>query len=410
MAVYTWQEGNGGVWAYSDLGLFDITTMTTTGLQGQYNGGDGPYDPFSHAWSVEASLSGASLYTIQEGPNAGSQAYNGGRITGLDFYDNAHNLLVSVSGLSLNLAAFMTLGAQGSYLWDYISARGSTFIGSMNSMGNGFNGDDIRTGAGNDTVLARGGDDFITDLGGSDVYKGGGGFDTITYDNWQWYTSLVKSGITANLAQGWIRGPDGKIDHVYSIENVRGTFLRDTFIGNAQDNSFVGLQGNDVIRGGAGFDIVRYDLDERRGGTDGVLVNLAAQTARDGFGNTDTLSAIEGARGTNQKDIFIDNGRDNFFRGEGGNDIFRLHGGSDHVIGGSGADEFQFLGGAFGDDTIEDFSQGDGDLIVIQGPAGMGDLTISQNGSDAVIDYGANSITLQNFNAGSLSAGDFLFV
>ena len=410
MAIFTWQDGNRGIWGYQDSNLFDITTMTTTNLQGQYNGNDGPYSPDNHAWSFEATLSGASLYTIQEGPNAGNQVYNGGTITGLNFFDNTHSLLVSVSGLALDLASFMTLGSQGVYLWDYISAGAHTYIGSNDSMGNGWDGDDIRTGSGRDLVKARGGDDFITDLGGADVYRGGTGFDTVTYDTWQYYSSQVKSGITADLSQGWIKGPDGKTDLIYSIEEVRGSFLKDVFIGNAADNRFMGLQGDDVFRGGAGHDRVSYHRDASRGGTDGVFVDLANGTARDGFGNTDTLKNIEGARGTDERDTFIDNAKDNFFRGEGGNDIFKLHGGNDFVIGGAGADEFQFLGGAFGIDTIQDFSQGDGDLIVIEGPTGIGDLTISQNGIDAVIDFGGNTIILENFNSANLGAGDFMFV
>lgn len=410
MAVYRWHDGNGGIWGYQEFPYFDVTSMTTTVLQGQYNGNDGPYDPFSHAWSLDASITGASLYTIQEGPDAGNQVYNGGTVTGFDYYNNASQLLISITGLSIDLASFYNFASQGFYLWDYVATGKNTFIGSNDSMGNNWDGDDIVTGSGKDLVKARGGDDYITDKGGADVYKGGAGSDTVTYDNWQWYSGLVKSGIVANLTKGWIEGPDGKTDTVVSIENVRGTFLEDVFIGNAENNRFVGMQGDDVFKGKGGFDMVQYHRDANRGGTDGVIVDLANKTARDGFGNTDTLKSIEGAYGTRQNDVFIDDGKDNWFGGDDGDDVFKFHGGNDGAEGGAGADEFQFLGGAFGRDEIEDYNQGEGDSIVIEGPANFAALTISQNGSHAEIDWAGNTIVLLNFDSNNLTAGDFTFI
>jgi Ca2+-binding RTX toxin-like protein len=293
----------------------------------------------------------------------------------------------------VDLASFMTIAANGIFVWDYVATGKNTFIGSNDSMSNGWDGDDIVTGSGKDLVKARGGDDYITDKGGSDIYKGGSGWDIVTYDNWQYYAGQVKSGIKANLEKGWIEGPDGKTDKIYSIEEVRGTFLKDVFIGNSKDNAFVGLQGNDVFKGKGGFDTVSYHRDERRGGTDGVIVDLANKTARDGFGNTDTLKSIEGARGTNQDDVFIGNGKDNWFRGD------------------DGADEFQFLGGAFGYDVIQDYDHGEGDMIVFKGgPANFAALTISQNGSDAEIDWAGNTIVLRDYDSNDLTAGDFMFI
>lgn len=410
MATFQWYDGNGGIWGYQDNNLFDITTMTTSQLVGTYNGSDGPYDPNSHAWSFEAALSGAALYTFQTGPNAGNQIYNAGTLTGLNFFNSSHSLLMSVTGLAINLPSFMALGAQGVYLWDMVTQGPNTYLGSNNSMSNGWDGDDITTGSGDDLVKAFQGDDFISDRGGADVYRGGLGFDTVNYDNWKYLTAQMISGISVNLGLGTIVGPDGKTDLVFSIESVRGTHLNDTFIGNAFDNDFMGLQGNDTFRGGLGFDTISYARDARNGGTDGVLVNLITQTAHDGFGNTDTVINIEGARGTNQNDILIDDAKDNWFRGDDGNDIFKFRGGNDQAVGGLGADNFQFLGGAFGNDTIEDFSQADGDKITIQGAVQFANLTLSQSGTDTIIDWNGNSITLWDVTASSLTAGDFVFI
>ncbi|MFM2357026.1 MAG: hypothetical protein RLZZ528_2762, partial [Pseudomonadota bacterium] len=105
----------------------------------------------------------------------------------------------------------------------------------------------------------------------------------------------------------------------------------------------------------------------------------------------------------------IDSTGDNYLEGRDGDDIFKLSGGNDDVDGGAGADDFQFYG-AFGDDLIYDFSQGDGDIITIEGPASFAALTITQNGSDTEIAYNGNTITLENFTATNLGAGDFVFV
>ncbi len=51
--------------------------------------------------------------------------------------------------------------------------------------------------------------------------------------------------------------------------------MSDRFTGSANDEQFMGLRGNDTINGGGGDDLVRYDRDERWGGTlGGESVNL----------------------------------------------------------------------------------------------------------------------------------------
>ena len=53
--------------------------------------------------------------------------------------------------------------------------------------------------------------------------------------------------------------------------------------------------------------------------------DIGPHSARDGFGNTDTLTNIEGAWGTNSDDVLIGNSADNYFVGLAGND--RIYGG-----------------------------------------------------------------------------------
>ncbi len=52
----------------------------------------------------------------------------------------------------------------------------------------------------------------------------------------------------------------GGVDAFFSIEVVRGTELNDTVIGDASDNSFRGLKGNDSFDGGDGTDQSRLQL------------------------------------------------------------------------------------------------------------------------------------------------------
>jgi hypothetical protein len=77
---------------------------------------------------------------------------------------------------------------------------------------------------------------------------------------------------------------------------------------------------------------VRYDRDVNFGGTQGVVVDLEAGTAIDGFGDTDTLINIQRVRGSQFDDILIGSStQDNVLRGGGGADTFVYLGGNDVI-------------------------------------------------------------------------------
>jgi len=166
-------------------------------------------------------------------------------------------------------------------------------------------------------------------LAGNDVINGGKGFDEVRYDSDAGAGGTAA--VTVNLATGTATDGFGNTDTLSNIETVGGTAQADTLIGNSRTNLFRGLAGADAINGGDGFDEVRYDRDANFGGNLAVTVNLATQTATDGFGNTDTLISIEGVRGTGLADTFIGNGEDNSFTGIGGADAFDGGAGSDEV-------------------------------------------------------------------------------
>ncbi len=78
------------------------------------------------------------------------------------------------------------------------------------------------------------------------------------------------------------------------IQSATGTNSDDQIIGNTADNVLQGLEGNDLIDGGAGFDIAQF-LGKRADYSVHVSVNSGSLivAARDGAGGSDTLNNIE---------------------------------------------------------------------------------------------------------------------
>ena len=162
--------------------------------------------------------------------------------------------------------------------------------------------------------------------GALNVFQGGAGNDTVTGND---LTRIVYSdatgGITANLAAGTLTG-DASVgtDTVSGIGSVVGSAFADTMTGSDLDETFEGGQGADTIDGGLGNDWSSYRNDIA-----GVTVNLAAGTAIDGWGNTDTLTNIERVTGSAFADTLTGTGGSNWFRGNAGNDTITGGGGND---------------------------------------------------------------------------------
>ena len=200
-------------------------------------------------------------------------------------------------------------------------------------------GDDIDGGAGNDHLYGDAGNDYIIGGAGDDTIDGGDGdSDTVAYTD-------AGSGVTVNLANGTASGADSGTDTLSGIERVRGSAHADALTGDSGDNQFFGLGGNDTLVGGDGWDIARYDRDANYGGSAGVTVDLSTGSATDGFGDTDTLSGIEGVAGTNSADSLTGDDNDNWLEGRDGVDTLFGNGGYDDFSGGAGNDTFYGGGG-----------------------------------------------------------------
>lgn len=154
-----------------------------------------------------------------------------------------------------------------------------------------------------------------------------------------------------------------RIDALEGSDSVQGEAGNDTLFGRGGSDSLrggdgadelYGGSGNDVLDGGAGVDYARFNE-----ATAGANINLAAGTATDGLGGTDSLVAIENIGGTlfadaiigdaNANTLFGSDGNDSLSGGEG-DDFLNGETGNDSLVGGGGNDQ---LNGHEGNDTLD---------------------------------------------------------
>jgi len=170
-------------------------------------------------------------------------------------------------------------------------------------------------------------------------------------------------------------------------------------IGNRGNNELDGTNGNDKLVGKGGND----ELDGR-GGRDKLFGN----SGHDELGGDSGNDLLYGNGGND--DLDGGSGNDKLWGGKGRDELDGDNG-IDVLVGGKGADRFIFDENA-GRDLIKDFQVGvDRIEIDIDGIAGFGALSITDNAQGhAVIDLGGgDSITLKGVSKASLSASDFAF-
>ncbi|MFC7474479.1 calcium-binding protein [Dankookia sp. GCM10030260] len=348
----------------------------------------------------------------------------------------------------------VTGGSGNDWLW------GS--VGNDTLIGNG--GDDVIVGdLGADSLAGGAGNDRIyVDAG--DTIDGGAGFDAayivggagmainLAATGLEWVTDFVAgadtldaSGTTTGIelyaggGNDLLTGGSGA-DLIFAGEGA------DTLIGGEGDDGLIGEAGADSISGGLGNDRIYADATDTVDGGDGydimymgtdaaftvdlgairvewlfagagndsvssstatpiqVYANAGADTLSGGGGN-DTLWGGEGA------DSIAGNAGADTLVGEAGADTIAGGAGDDGLFGGDGADVFVF-GAAWGNDTIFDWQDGS-DLIDVRalaplGVQDIGGLTIAASGTNAVVGYDGNTLTIIGA-AGLIVAADFLF-
>ncbi|MGR3592192.1 MAG: malectin domain-containing carbohydrate-binding protein [Limimaricola soesokkakensis] len=152
----------------------------------------------------------------------GADKFVGGKgFDTLDYSDSA-------KGVTVNLQKGVAKGGD---------ARGDKFKSMEGVIGSDENDKLLGSKAGN--VLIGG--------AGADVLNGRGGKDWADY-------SGSEAGVTVNLATRSGVGGDAEGDRLLKIENVHGSTMKDTLIGDGGKNVLVGDDGRDKLTGGGGGD------------------------------------------------------------------------------------------------------------------------------------------------------------
>ena len=263
-------------------------------------------------------------------------------------------------------------------------------------------GDDkVYDGSGTDTIQLGAGNDYIRAGGGLDSYDGGSGKDYISY----YYSS---NGVTLDLEANTASGSRASNDTINSFEsasgsktgddNISGTSGSNTIRTYGGDDKVYDRGGSDKVELGSGDDYVRVGggLDTYDGGsgkdyisyydsTNGVTLDLEANTASGSWASNDTISGFESASGSKT-------GGDNI-KGTSGANTIRTYGGDDKVYDLGGEDKVYL---------------GDGDDYIRVG--GGKDTYDGGDGKDYISYYDSTSGVIldldQNIAAGSWASND----
>ena len=177
----------------------------------------------------------------------------------------------------------------------------------------------------------------------------------------------------------------GKADDFALVQSaLTGNDL--AFPSNFSD-SFDARSGNDLVFGNAG--------------NDKVLLGAGKDIAIGGFGKDSLVGGIG-------HDALIGNEGNDSLSGGNDNDLIDGGKGDDLLNGGAGADIFYFLR-SDGRDVIEGYLDGTDKINIGSGATGFGQLQINQSGTDTIITFATNEITLNFVQASSLHASDFTF-
>jgi Ca2+-binding RTX toxin-like protein len=278
----------------------------------------------------------------------------------------------SLLGSASNHHRNVPTGSSGRHQWGRCHHRGG---GDDDIKGRGGK-DVICGGAGWDTIgggrghdILKGGKDFDSVAGGrgDDVMRGGRSTDEVTYFS-------ARRGVIVHMGSGTARGQGS--DTFAGFSAVVGSFHKDTLIGSGRGDYFNPLDGNDVVRGHGGNDVVFFggsgnsDGDDEFHGGRGrdnvdyefaghsVTVNLTTHSAS-GEGS-DRLVNVEDMYGSRYfSDLLIGDGGSNRIYGSlHADDEIHGRGGSDRLTGDHGDD---VISGGKGDDVLDGGTELGGD-------------------------------------------------
>lgn len=295
----------------------------------------------------------SATFTVSLSPTAGSTetvdyttANDSATTADNDFVTKTGTLTfgsgVSSQAVTVDVNGDMTDEGSEQFFVNLSNASGGATIGDGQGVGTIVNDDtaggggcDITGTSGDDELIGTGADETLCGLGGDDILRGNGGNDTLDGDGGYdvGVFDTAPSGVNVNLAAGTASGGAGS-DTLISIEDVAGSAFADTLTGDATENFFYGLGGNDAFDGAGGFDRVVY-----WNAPSGVTVKLKVGTATGGEGS-DSLTSVEDIIGSGFSDVLIGAGGSNFIYAGGGNDAVKGKSGPDDLFGEAGNDSF----------------------------------------------------------------------
>ncbi len=276
----------------------------------------------------------------------------------------------------------------------------------------------------NNIIIGNIGNNIIDGGLGIDSMKGGLGDDTYYVDN-----SNDKITEAANEGYDIVRSSANYVlsTNIENLEllgtdNINGTgnSLSNSIIGNSGDNIINGGAGADNLTGGLGNDTYYVDnindlvIEDYDSGIENIYSSVS-YTASNNVENlylTGLSNTI--AKGNSLDNVITGNSGANQIFGYDGNDIINGGAGNDKLSGGNGADTFVFKDG-FGNDTILDFSNANGDTIEFSQDLfhNFDNMLsyVSQVGNDVLINYDTTHVvTIKNANIANLHSSDFHFV
>lgn len=275
-------------------------------------------------------------------------------------------------------------------------------------------------------------DDKFIFKNGTTWIDGAGGNNTVDF-------SQTSGALTIDLASGHVTRGGAFVTDLSNVQHAIGTTGADYFIGTNGSNVFTGGNSDDIFQGragadtfygGAGIDRASY-IDSQFG----VQVDLRSALQHGGDAEGDRYDSIEGAWGSESRDVFIGSGSVgtfNWFAGGGGNDEFYLlaltghthggagddlivhNGGGQEIWGNADADTFRFAGTSFSygaqNTYLHDYAQGV-DQIEFANGVSAADVTVEAVGTYARVNVGSYGyFYIDNAAHLGLTSGDFLFL
>src|ERR1700730_4677600 len=240
--------------------------------------------------------------------------------------------------------------------------------------------------------------DFLDGGLGNDTLIGGGGNDTASYAS---HNSLSGEFGTISLGpsnnnnaghanyfiplvlNGFQTAQNVETDTLFGIENITGSNLNETLIGNAGDNILDGGFGNDTLVGNGGHDTASFVSHDTGsvplGESDTISLGLTdadgsfTRSQLNHVLESDVLRGITNVTGSNRSETINGNEQENILAGRGG---------SDTINGGLGNDTYDFRGPGQGNDRF--FDSGGSDKILI-GSFGeiLGSDPVDKNGNES---------------------------